>query len=225
MKKADRDDIDYLIHEFQKIITEWWQKNKRSFPWRERADLFGTLVAELLLRKTTATQVSTVYLALLERWSDPCSLSQADEGEIQAVIKPLGMQKTRATLLKRLGQALCKKFGPNPNPTPLTVEDLDGLPGVGLYARNMVLAVAEGLPLPGLDRNFIRVIERFFGLKSLKKRPHTDPLLWQFAERLMPKQKSGEFNWAVLDFASLLCKPKPHCTGCPLRHLCRSQKR
>lgn len=222
--KAQGLGTDPSVQEFRSAVTEWWQMNKRRFPWRERREFFGTLIAEVLLRKTTAAQVAAVYPILLEKWPDPCALSRADEGEIEATIRPLGMQKTRTSLLKRLSQVLCERFGPNPNPSPdvLTPEALKGMPGLGPYAINMTLATVKGEPLPGLDRNFIRVIERFFGLESRRKRPHTDRLLWRFAEELIPKERSAEFNWAVLDFASLVCRPRPLCGQCPLRHMCKN---
>lgn len=206
---------------FGRMLLKWWRLNKRTFPWREkRTDAFGLIVAEVLLRKTTAKQAEKVYAVLLERWPDPCKLSLADEEELRHLLKPLGIHRQRAKQLILLGKTLCDKFGPKID-KKLSINELSKIPGLGPYASNAVLAVTRNEPLPGLDRNFIRIIERVFSVKSAKKRPHTDPALWAFASSLVPKGKARDFNWAIVDFGASVCRPRrPLCGKCPLTVIC-----
>jgi A/G-specific adenine glycosylase len=62
--------------------------------------------------------------------------------------------------------------------------------------------------VPLVDTNVIRVVERFFGIKSKKKRARTDPELWKFVAGLIPEGRAKEFNLAMLDFAAKVCTAK-----------------
>ena len=88
---------------------------------------------------------------------------------------------------------------------------------MGDHIAAEVLLRVCGQPEPLLDRNMIRVIERVFGVKSARKRPHTDPELWSFARELVPKdpEEAEKFNFGVLDFARKVCRARsPRCTEC-----------
>ena len=80
---------------------EWAEDNRRSFPWRETADPFRILVAEVLLQRSRGKTVATVYEELFRRWPDAAALSRARVATIASVIRPLGLVK-RAETLKAL---------------------------------------------------------------------------------------------------------------------------
>ena len=104
---------------------------------------------------------------------------------------------------------------------PKEKDKLLTLRGVGDYIANAVLCFAFNKDVPIVDANVIRVIERFFSLKSKKVRPRTDKLIWQFAEKLVPKGNAKEYNRAILDFAALVCSAKkPNCLNCPISKKC-----
>lgn len=90
---------------FQRDLLEWWAKHKRSFPWRETKEPYELLVAEILLRKTTANQVLSVYQKLINTYRDPSLLCSANIEDLKTLLKPLGMYKTRAELLKKFACA------------------------------------------------------------------------------------------------------------------------
>jgi len=46
---------------FAEKLLAWWKENKRDFSWRKVRDPYKILLAEILLRKTTAKQVERVY--------------------------------------------------------------------------------------------------------------------------------------------------------------------
>jgi A/G-specific adenine glycosylase len=61
-----------------------------------------------------------------------------------------------------------------------------------------------------------------FDIQSPRRRPHTDPTIWNTVDRLLPRRMVREFNWAMLDLAALVCRPKhPKCEQCPVKRLCR----
>lgn len=209
--------------QFNKFLLEWWEKNKRDFPWRHTKDPYAVLIAEMLLRKTTAQQVERIYDVFLSKYSSPKALSKADENELKNLLKPLGMEHQRAKLFIKLGNAIIARYNGN---IPSEAEELLKLPGVGLYATNAVLSFSSGQDVPTIDTNFIRVIERVFNFKSSKARARNDSKIWEFAQALVTKGKSREFNLGVLDFVATVCKSRnPKCDICPLISFCVFSKK
>ena len=204
--------------EFSRNLLEWWTDNKRDFPWRKTNVPYEILIAELLLRKTTAKQVATVFGKFLSRYPDPKALSRASEKRVESIIRSLGMERKRSGLLKSVGREIVQKFS---GQVPVSREDLLSLPGVGPYAANAVLCFAYGEDAPLVDTNSVRIFSRVFGFKSGRRRPKDDPDLWQFVRETLPKGNSRDFNLAVIDLAHMRCLPtNPDCGRCPAAQVC-----
>lgn len=204
--------------EFRRRIVEWYEAHgDRDLPWRRAKDGWSVLVAALMLRKTTVKQVVKVYEEFMRRYPTPQSLLSASEDEVEELIRPLGLQHQRAKHFVELAKVLVRRFGGR---VPCSREVL---PGVGDYAASEVLLRVYGRAEPLLDRNMIRVVERVFGVRSAKKRPHKDRAMWSFAESLVPEdpELAEKFNFGVLDFARKICTAeKPYCDACPTKDLC-----
>lgn len=209
------------IEEFRKRIIEWYEVNgDKHLPWRSAKSGWEVLVASFLLRKTTTLQVVRVYEELLKRYPNPEALLKAGEEEVRELIRPLGIEHQRSKHLMELAKELVRRFK---GQVPCTKKSLTELPGVGDYIASEVLLVACGQPEPLLDRNMIRVIERVFGVRSSKSRPHTDKSLWRFAKALVPPspEEAKKFNFGVLDLARKVCTSAgPKCSACVIRDLC-----
>lgn len=94
------------------------------------------------------------------------------------------------------------------------------IPGVGEYVSDAVLCFAHEENTAIIDSNVCRVLGRVFGLTAAGE-ARRDPVYRQIAERLVPKGKCREFNWALIDHASIICTPrKPKCKICPLNSIC-----
>lgn len=204
------------------LLLEWWERNKRRFPWRRRKNPYAVLIAEMLLRKTTAKQVEKMYREFMKKYPTPNALSNADENELREQLRPLGMEHNRAKLFIKFGKAVVND---SKGRIPSSEKELLKLSGVGLYAANAVLSFSHSRNVPMVDTNFIRVIGRVFDFTSSKARARNDSRIWEFAEELIPDGKSREFNLAVLDFAAGVCKHRnPECIDCPLIQICAFQK-
>jgi len=205
---------------FQSAVIAWYRKHgDRNLPWRSAGDGWAVLVAAMLLRKTTTSQVMKVYGEFLRRYPTPAALASASVEELREFLKPLGIENQRALLFKRLAEKLAELGG-----VPCDRDALKRLPGVGDYAASEVLLVACGRPEPLLDRNMTRVLQRVFGVRPSKSRPHTDPEMWALARSLVPQdpELAKELNFGVLDLARKICTArKPKCGECPLRGICR----
>jgi A/G-specific adenine glycosylase len=201
---------------FQAVIIGYWKDNGRhDLPWRKTNDPWKLLLAEILLRKTTSKQVLPIYKILVDY--SPLDLVNLQLKELQEILRPIGMSVVRATQLKDAANY----FVSTPYIEKLNDDDLRLLKGVGKYISNMVRCISIGVAVPGLDANMIRVLSRFFGFVSTRKRPREDPNFWKFAESLVPQDYCREFNWGVLDFGAEICTfHRPRCLKCPLKSHC-----
>lgn len=209
------------IEEFRRRVIEWYRRHgDKHLPWRRTASAWEILVAAFLLRKTTTRQVVRVYEEFIKKYPSPKDLLAAGEDEVRAIIRPLGIEHQRARHLISLARKIEDEFK---GIIPCHKEKLKKLPGVGDYIASEVLLGACRKPEPLLDRNMIRVVERVLGVKSARKRPHTDPKLWSYAKMLLPKDPdlAREFSYGVLDFARKICSARsPKCHECPMRDIC-----
>jgi len=207
------------VRTFRENSIAYYRKDGRQqLPWRNTKDPWKILLAEMLLRKTTAAQTEQVYIELSEY--SPEALKDASQIDLEELLKPLGIFKERARLLKQVGQIVAEEGKDRLAEWDFLIK----LPGVGPYAASMVLSTAFGQRKPGLDRNMIRVLERVFSITSPKERPHMDKDLWRTAEELMPEKDFSAYNWGVMDLAAAVCKPyKPRCAECPLLAICDYQ--
>jgi A/G-specific adenine glycosylase len=206
---------------FRNALQTWHKQNARHFAWRDRqGDPYGILVAELMLRKTTAGQVAGVYASFIAAYPTWDALASADLKALRHRLRPLGIAD-RARLLHEVATRVVNDFEGR---LPADVATLTRLPGVGRYTANAVLTFAYGESVALVDRNVIRVLARVFGWSSQRQRPHLDGELWARAQSLVPRFGSRGYHFALLDFAALMCKANiPRCGECPLAGRCGYQ--
>jgi len=202
--------------EFVRKLLRWFEENGRNYPWRSSTDPYRVLMAEIMLQRTKADQVLPVYRSFIERFPTPRALAMAPPAEIEKVFASLGLM-WRAQRVVRLGGVLMSE---HKGRVPGTREGLLSLPGVGEYAADAVLCFAYGRDVAVVDANVCRVIGRVFGLKP-KGEARRDPRYRNIVQNMIPKGRAREFNWAIIDLASLICTPRnPKHLECPLLKIC-----
>jgi len=208
-------------NEIQNKLLYWCKDKIKNYPWRRTEDPYKILVSEILLHKTDTKKVEKVYPRFIERFPTVYDLYHGDPEEIERLIKDIGLFY-REQRLKKIAEQIVNQFGGN---IPDKKEDLMSLYGVGEYISNAVLCFAFKKRVPIVDTNVIRVYERVFNTKSTKSRPHTDKEMWKFAEKILPEKDYVKYNYALLDFASDICKAKkPLCTTCPVEDICEYKR-
>jgi len=204
---------------FRNKILGWYDSNKRSFPWRRTKNPYYILVAEILLQQTDAAKVAKEYSSFIKAFPKPRKLAAASKSSVSRFISKLGLDY-RVNRLISIARELEKKFNGR---VPDTEEKLLKLPGIGPYIANAVLSSAYNKRTAVLDTNIVRILDRFFGIKSSKPRPRTDPMLWLVAHQLLPQKTNmcKTWNYALLDFGALVCSHySPICKECPCRRKC-----
>ena len=207
------------IYYFRKKILRWYDSNKRSFPWRRTKNPYYILVAEILLQQTDAAKVAKEYSSFIRTFPKPKKLATASKSNVNRFISKLGLDY-KVNRLINIAVEIDKRFN---GTIPDMQDELLKLPGIGPYIANAVLASAYNKRFAVLDTNIVRILDRFFGLRSSKTRARTDPMLWTAAKQLLPKKTNmcKAWNYALLDFGALVCSHyNPQCKECPCRRRC-----
>jgi len=201
---------------FAKIVMRWGKEHSFDYPWRNTADPFHILVAEVMLQRTKADQVIAVYNRFVNKFPDAYSLSEASHNNIRSVIKPLGLDY-RVARLKRIASTIANEYS---GVVPSRPEDLVSVQGIGNYVASAVRCFAFNEKTAILDANIARMIGRVFSIK-IPPDPHKQKYLWDFIEPIVPDDDPKIFNWAIIDIGRTICIPrKPKCVECPLKDIC-----
>jgi len=198
-------------------ILRWFNRNGRSYPWRETCDPFRVLIAEMMLRRTKADQVKKVYERLFTEYSDIEAMAKAQNRKLERILYPLGL-KWRLPSFGLVARELRKKHQCQ---VPETKEELTTLPGVGEYVAGAVLSIAYGKKEWIVDSNIVRLFRRYFGIKTSKE-GRRDKHVIEIAKIYASGRKPCKANLGILDFTALICIPRrPHCEKCPVHGNCR----
>lgn len=118
---------------------------------------YQLLVATVLSAQTTDARVNTVTPGLFARFPDAFALADADPEALEGIIRPLGMQRTRAARLIGLGRELAERFD---GIVPADRRALMSLPGVGRKTAHVVLGNAFAIPAITVDTHVGRLARR-----------------------------------------------------------------
>lgn len=202
---------------YTKILFKWYQLNNRFFPWRHTKDPYKIMIAEFMLHRTRAEQVVPVYEKFIKKYYDIYSLSRARGQDIKKVTEHLGLHWRYAHFIKA-ARFIVKKYNGN---FPDTANELLKIPGIGEYIAGAILAVCFNRKYPVVDVNIARFINRFYGL-NLHGEIRRKKGIVKIAGQLFNIEKPGKFLFAIIDFTSLICKPRlPYHRICPLKNTCQ----
>jgi A/G-specific adenine glycosylase len=152
------------------------------------------------------------FLSSYPTWQ---KLATASLRDLQDVIRPFGLWHRRAQVLKSLSRAVVDMR----EGFPIRYQELTELPGVGQYVANAILLFYHNKRVPLIDGSVARFLGRYFGHERFSDLRY-DKRLQQLGRRLVQVQDPQILNWAILDQASLVCKPIPRCDKCVLRRAC-----
>ncbi len=108
---------------------------------------------------------------------------------------------------------------------PRDLDELRKLPGIGRYTLGAIASIAFGMDVPALDGNIKRVYARLFDISEPVDTPQGEKLLWDLAEKQLPKGQAGDYNQALMDLGATICIPKnPRCLICPLMKICQARQ-
>lgn len=206
---------DLKTKQIQSRILVWGRGNYQDYPWRDIDDPWLALLAEVLLQRTNARHVARYYDDVCKALPDHLAVLNASKTKLEKLAGKFGLKRRVKTLIELAQYVDYLDYYPD------QLEDLTNIYGIGHYTASAYLSLHMNIRAVLLDANIARWLSRMQG----KEKPvdiRRNKELWSLADRLTPTKKFKEYNYAVLDFTMLICKPrKPECPKCLLIKYCK----
>lgn len=219
-KPAEKQRLDPERVESIRIkLLSWYEKNRRDLPWRKERDPYKIWVSEVMLQQTRVDTVIPYYERFMQRFPTLRDLASASEEEVIKAWEGLGYY-SRARNLHAAVREVAASYG---GKVPEDREVMSRLKGVGSYTVGAVLSIAYNQRVPAVDGNVMRVFSRLFAIEDDITRTATRRRMEALATALIPEDRPGDFNQALMELGALICSPSsPACARCPLVQECRA---
>lgn len=200
-------------------LLNWYNKNKRTLPWRGHRDPYAVWVSEIMLQQTRVETVIPYFNKWMRLFPSVRALAKASEREVLNAWEGLGYY-SRARNFHKAANIVVEKYG---GKLPRDVDELQKLPGIGRYTAGALASIIFGMDEPALDGNLKRVYARLFDVTTPVNSTEGEKLLWKIASGSLPNRKAADFNQALMDLGATVCLPKnPRCEVCPVSKDCQA---
>ncbi len=214
---------EYALGALAEPLCHWYEKNKRSMPWRDEPEPYHVWLSEIMLQQTRIEAVKGYYERFLKRLPTVEDLAEVGEGELLKLWEGLGYYN-RARNLQKTAKILVENYGGN---LPAKYDLLMELPGIGSYTAGAIASIAYGVPAPAVDGNVLRVLMRVLDCRDDITKIRVRKKMERSVMKIIPADKPGDFNQALMELGEMVCIPngEPACGQCPLSSLCRARAR
>jgi endonuclease-3 len=204
-----KEKVKVLLSRLKKEFPEARTALEFSNPWQ-------LLVSTILSAQCTDVRVNLVTPALFAKYKTANDFANADQSELENVIRSTGFYRMKAKHIIGAAVAIVGQFG---GLVPKTMDELLSLPGVGRKTANCVLGGAYGIQ-SGIvvDTHVIRLANR------LKLTRSSDPeKIEQDLVKQIPQKEWYRFSNLLILHGRKTCHArKPHCEECILSNICPS---
>ncbi len=178
-------------------------------PWK-------LLVMGRLSAQCTDARVNIVCKELFESFPTIEALAAAPLEDIEEIVRPCGLYRTKAANIKSSCRAVIERFDGR---IPDTMEELLTLDGVGRKIANLLLGDIYKKPAVVADTHCIRICGRLGFYPESLKDPHKVELT---LSEIIEPSKQSDFCHRIVWFGREICSARsPKCNECPLRDLCK----
>ncbi|WP_347219561.1 A/G-specific adenine glycosylase [Chryseobacterium sp.] len=197
-------------------LLEWYRNNARDLPFRQTKDPYKIWICEIVFQQTRINQGLNHYNNFIKRFPDVKTLAEVEEDEVLLYWKGLGYYSRAINIHKAAQQIMNDYDGVFPD----QYEEILKLKGIGKYTAAAVSSICFDGKMPAVDGNFYRVLSRFFADDFDISNSRAFTYFSELATLIMP-DNVGDFNQAMMDIGSEICKPKnPLCGECPIHEDC-----
>lgn len=171
------------------------------------------LVATILSAQCTDARVNMVTPTLFRRYPTALSLAEADQGELESIIRSTGFFRNKAKNIRGACRLIVDKHG---GKVPQTMAELLELPGVARKTANVVLGNAYGIPGMVVDTHVKRIARRL-GLTR-----QTDPVrVEKDLMEVVPDKEWTDLSHRIIAHGRTICQArKPNCPECAFSQDC-----
>lgn len=176
------------------------------------------LVSVRLAAQCTDARVNVVVKGLFEKYPDVASLAAADVEDIEAIVKPCGLGKSKARDISACMKMLHEKYQ---DQVPDQFEQLLELPGVGRKSANLIMGDVFQKPAIVTDTHCIRLCNRIGLVDHIKEPKKVEMALW----KIIPPEEGSDFCHRLVIHGREVCtaRTKPYCDRCCLEDICKKE--
>jgi endonuclease-3 len=177
---------------------------------------FELLVAVVLSAQCTDKRVNIVTETLFQDFPSPEFLAGSSFDELFPYIRSISYPNNKTRHLLGLAQILIKDFEGS---VPMTISELQRLPGVGRKTANVIVSVIDQQPAMAVDTHVFRVSKRL-GLVNQKA---TTPLEVerQLVANIPDEHIHKAHHWLILQGRYICLARNPKCENCQITSFCR----
>ena len=199
-------------------LLAWYGQNSRVLPWREQPDPYWVWISEIMLQQTRLNVVLPYFHRFVECLADIPALARVEENLLLKLWEGLGYYN-RARNMQNAARIMVEHHSGR---LPASYQQLLELPGIGEYTAGAIASIAYQIPVPAVDGNVLRVMTRLLGCRADIAQPRVRRALRAAVEAMLPDERPGDFNQAMMDLGAMVCLPhtSPGCKLCPLRAMC-----
>ena len=173
------------------------------------------LVSVRLAAQCTDARVNIVVEKLYERFPDVEALANASVDEIEAIVKPCGLGRSKARDISACMKILREEYN---GKVPDDFDTLLTLPGVGRKSANLIMGDVFGKPAIVTDTHCIRLVNRMGLVDGIKEPKKVEMALWE----IIPPEEGNDFCHRLVYHGREVCtaRTKPYCDRCCLKDIC-----
>lgn len=198
------------------IIERLKQEYPESGCSLEYDEAWKLLVSVRLAAQCTDARVNVVVQKLYEKFPDVNTLAEASVDDIEKIVHPCGLGKSKARDISACMKLLWDQYGGR---VPEDFEKLLELPGVGRKSANLVMGDVFGKPAIVTDTHCIRLTNRMGLVDGIKEPAKVEKELW----KIIPPEEGNSFCHRLVDHGRAVCtaRTKPYCDRCCLSDICK----
>ena len=172
------------------------------------------LVSVRLAAQCTDARVNVVMVDLLAAFPSVEALAAAQPEEIEAIVRPCGLGRSKARDISACMKVIHTKYGDR---VPDTMEELLALPGVGRKSANLILGDVYGKPAIVTDTHCIRLSNRIGLVDNVKEPAKVERAL----RGVVPPEEGNQLCHRFVDHGRAVCTARaPQCGACCLGDIC-----
>lgn len=204
----------------EELALEVIRRLKKEYPLAECTldydHAWQLLVEVRLAAQCTDARVNVIVQELFAKYPSIEALADATPEEIEAIVRPCGLGKSKARDISACMRMLRDEYG---GKVPDDFNALLKLPGVGRKSANLIMGDVFGKPAIVTDTHCIRLCNRIGLVDGIKEPKKVEMALW----KIVPPEEGSDLCHRFVHHGRAVCtaRTNPYCDKCCLKDICR----
>lgn len=204
------------IRQFQKLVWNYYEKNRRTMPWRDTIRPYRVFVSEVMLQQTQVSRVMEKFPQFLKLFPNFKALANAPLQSVLSAWQGMGYNR-RALYLKKAAETVMLNYCGR---LPQSPEELEKLAGIGPATARSIAVFAWNAPEVFIETNIRAVfLHHFFAGRS----GVSDNQLLPLVEAALDRDNPREWQYALMDYGTMLKKTNGNPSRASAHHVKQSK--